>query len=293
MVSRNDGVCFAVSTTAFRRKPIEWVIEVAVREGLALEFSSGLPHRPDLEEIFLSARVPRFPHNYFPAPEKPFVLNLGSMDDLIRRRSIEHAKQGLLLAARVGTPFYSAHAGFCLDPDPKELGHQLKLEQRHSREDHWRAFVAATREVCSEAATLKVKFLVENNVVAPFNMMADGSAPLLCARHDELSRLIDEVDSPALGLLLDTGHLKVSAESLGFSADEYVRELKGSVDAFHHSDNDGREDANLPLAKDYWFLRHMPDFRRAWHILEVHDQTVEQIHAQRGLLEEAARGSTE
>src|SRR4051812_21105203 len=96
---------FAVSTTAFRRKPIEWVLEQAQQAGLQLEFSSGLPYRADMAEVYLSATVPRLPHNYFPAPSQPFVLNLASLDADTRAKSVRHAREGLRLAAKSGAPF--------------------------------------------------------------------------------------------------------------------------------------------------------------------------------------------
>ncbi|MBI3542144.1 MAG: TIM barrel protein [Deltaproteobacteria bacterium] len=279
---------FAVSTTAFRRKPIEWVLDQARQAGLQLEFSSGLPYREDMESIFLAATgVRRLPHNYFPAPKIPFVLNLGSMDPEIRSKSIDHARHGLRLAARSGAPFYSAHAGFCIDPKPQDLGHELDLTQRHSRDEHWKSFVGAVRELAIEASRLGVKMLVENNVVAPFNVAKDGTAPLLCAHFDEVERLAREVSSDGLGMLLDTGHLKVSAEALGFSRDEYMKRVGHLIEAVHHSDNDGKTDSNEALTGDYWFLPYMKNYPHAWHILEVHDQTLEQIEAQRELLSKA------
>jgi sugar phosphate isomerase/epimerase len=281
---------FAVSTTAFRRKPIEDVLELAAREGLALEFSSGLPYREDMEAIYLAARVPRLPHNYFPAPKTPFVLNLGSLDPEIRSKSIAHCKRGLRLAAASNAPFFSAHAGFCLDPEPKELGRPLRLQMRAPREEHWLAFTGALRELTAEAEHLGVRFLVENNVVAKFNLLPDGSSPLLCCEHTEIERMRVDVPGAALGCLLDTGHLKVSAGALGFSADEYMRRVGHTIQAIHHSDNDGSADSNEPLTPAYWFLSHMPRFEAAWHVLEVHDQTVEQIKIQFGLLRQAAAG---
>lgn len=278
----------AVSTTAFRRQPIESVIAKAIENDLALEFSSGLPYRRDMEEIFAKAKVTRLPHNYFPAPEKPFVLNLGSANEEIRRTSIDHCRKGLGLAAAAGAPFFSVHAGFCLDPAPEELGVRLKMKQSAPREAHWKLFVDSVKELCREAERLGVRFVVENNVVAAVNCLPDRTAPLLCADAGENERLLREVSSPALGLLLDTGHLKVSSGTLGFSADDYVERLKNHIIALHHSDNDGVEDTNNACAEDYWFLAHMKSFRHAWHILEVHDQTVEQVKHQFRLFHEAA-----
>lgn len=279
---------FAVSTTAFRCRSIEEVLALAARQELNLEFSSGLPYREDMEMIYLAAKVTRLPHNYFPAPKTPFVLNLASLNDDVRSRSILHCKRGLKLAAGSGAPFFSAHAGFCLDPNPEDLGKPLKLATREPKERYWQAFVSAVRELADEANRLGVLFLVENNVIAKCTLLPDGHSPLLCCEHTEIERLQEEVSSSSLACLLDTGHLKVSAGTLGFAVDEYVNRVGHSIQAIHHSDNDGEADNNEPLTSDYWFLHYMGEFPNIWHILEVHDQSVQQIKSQFDLLRQAA-----
>src|SRR5439155_22966030 len=141
--SMTSSMKFAVSSTAFRKQPLETIVETVRREQFCLEFSSGLPPRSDMAEFFVAATVPRLPHNYFPAPDVPFVLNLASMKPAIRQRSIEHCIQGVRLAQKVGAPFYSAHAGFCVDAKPSDLGQKISLEVTAPREDFWRLFIDA------------------------------------------------------------------------------------------------------------------------------------------------------
>ena len=279
---------FAVSTTAFRGRPIEEVINIAKDSDLYLEFSSGLPYHPDMETVFFEAPCPCLLHNYFPAPREPFVLNLGSLCEDIRERSIAHCKKALRMAARVGAPFYSAHAGFCIDPSPTDLGRKFPFREQRPRGEYWRRFVESVTILADEARSLQVKFLIENNVVAPMNVSQEGAHPLLCASYEEIDRLMEEVDNPALGILLDAGHLKVSATSLGFSTDVFLKQVGQYICGIHHSDNNGEEDTNHPLTSRYWFLPYMRFHKEAFHIIEVHNQTVSQIREQYRLLEEAA-----
>lgn len=279
---------FAASTTAFRRQNIETVLEKAEKAAFGLEFSSGLPHRPDMEEIFLRAKGLRIPHNYFPAPATPFVLNLASLDPATASLSYDHCANGLRLAQLSGAPFYSVHAGFCLDPRPEELGQKLKARPQGSRDQYWSAFVAAVKKLGAEAERLGVDLLIENNVVAPFNAPPAGERPhLLCYEQHEINALIKECPCPRLGILIDTGHLKVSAITMGFDAEDCLAAVEKNVRAFHHSDNNGLEDTNEPLNNYYWMLPLLARFREAWHILEVHDLTVEQVLHQRALLQAA------
>jgi sugar phosphate isomerase/epimerase len=279
---------FAVSTCAFRKKNVEAVDELAVTHGFTMEFSSGFPFEPGLDKKFLSARCTRLIHNYFPTPETPFVLNLASLNPVIREKSVEHCRQAIRLARQVGSPFYSVHAGFCVDPDAKDLGKTFQFGTHIPREAHWEAFIGALRMLVQEAEQQGVDLLVENNVTIASNIGPDGIPPLLCTAPEETGRMLKEISSSRFGMLLDIGHLKVSALSIGFDPEAFIRTVQTKLKAIHHNDNDGLVDNNKPCGPSYWFLPYMPLFKSATHILEVLDQTPEEVLAQRRLLEEAA-----
>jgi sugar phosphate isomerase/epimerase len=278
----------ATSSTAFRGYSIEKIIQIAEEADLALEFSSGLPYREGMESLFLNASVERLPHNYFPAPRNPFVLNLASLDDAIWQRSFDHCTNSLKLAAQVGAPFYSVHAGFCIDPDPSHLGKGLLLEVAYPHSEYWDKFLCAVKGLVVIAEKFGVGFHVENNVLTKKNVLPDGSSPLLCVDSDECFRLMQEVGSDALGLHLDTAHLKVSANTLKFSKPHFISKVGDFIRSIHHSDNMGEDDTNDPVEPDYWFLEYMARFETAYHILEVHDQSLLQIYRQFDLLKKSA-----
>ncbi len=278
----------AVSSTAFRNQPIEAIIEIARKENFVLEFSSGLPFQKNMEELFLQAPVQRLPHNYFPAPETPFVLNLASLNPEIWERSMSHCRKALKMTARANASFYSAHAGFCVDPDPEDLGKKFKASATRPRAEHWKRFINAGDELSAEAKKLGVDFLVENNVLHASNVLEDGGQPLLCVEAKEILELVSEIGSDSFGVHLDTGHLKVSAQTLNFSRNDFINQITPFVRAIHHSDNDGTRDSNRAIGEDYWFLEYMPRLPDAVHILEVHDQSVEQVRAQFEILRRAA-----
>ena len=123
-----------VSTLALMGKSAEEVISIALKHHWTIEFSSGMPYREDMETIFLNAPIKKYAHNYFPAPKVPFVLNLASANRDIRETSIRHCINGLELSKKAGASFFSAHAGFCVDPHPDELGRKLALTNSFDRE---------------------------------------------------------------------------------------------------------------------------------------------------------------
>lgn len=275
----------AVSTLAFIGKTPEEIVILAQENDFAIEFSSGMPYRADMEPFFLNAPIKKYAHNYFPAPEIPFVLNLASSNDEIRNTSIKHCINGMELSAKVNAPFFSAHAGFCIDPKPDELGRELSRVAKIDRNLHWKLFLGSVNTVLEKTAHTGIRFLIENNVLAKMNVYADGTNPLLCSDAGEMLRLIREVNNPRLGILLDTAHLKVSARTLNFDADDAVQKLVSAIGCIHHSDNEGNLDNNQPLPADYWFLKHQHLFKDILHVLEVKKLSTDQVKHQLELLQ--------
>ncbi|PWB24561.1 TIM barrel protein [Flavobacterium sp. HTF] len=276
-----------VSSLAFIGKPVEDIIKVCYENNFNLEFSSGMPYRDDMESIYSESVLTRMPHNYFPAPKDPYVLNLASSNDEIRAKSIAHCKNGLSLSKKSNSPFFSAHAGFCIDPDPNELGRKIAIKENYDKKIHKQLFLDSVNEILEFADKIKVDFLIENNVLAPFNF--DGTNPLLCCEFSEIDWLFDNIKNPRLGLLLDTAHLKVSCKTLQINLQEEFEKIEPFVKAFHHSDNDGTIDNNLVLKEDYWFLPYMKKFKEYVHVLEIKAQDVNEIKNQIKLLKENGR----
>jgi len=273
-----------ISTCAFRGEGIEDVVRIAEANDLSLEFSSGLPYRRNMKEIFLGAAIPRLAHNYFPAPRVPFVLNLASADDQIRAASIAHCVSGIRLSTAVAAPFYSAHAGLCVDPQPSELGRRLELGSAPVRQVHWELFVESVREVLSRTSDSRTMFLIENNVLVQANRFGDGTSPALCVEPSEILGLLADVADSRLAILLDTAHLKVSAATLGFDPFEAARRIMSSARCVHHSDNDGTADTNGPLGDGYWFLPLMRHATHAASVIEVVAQSISSLKEQSRLL---------
>ena len=277
-----------VSTLAFGKLSKEKIVKVAEKDNLTIEFSSSFPYQSGMIEFFESIKIDRFAHNYFPAPKNPFVLNLGSMDTRIRESSIQHCIQGLEISKNCGAHYFSAHAGFCIDPNPRQLGKQLNVNVVIDRTQNWNLFIESINIILLEAKRLNVSFLIENNVTAKFNLRNDDQQVLLCSHPQELLKLVNEIDdSENFGLLLDTAHLKVSSLALNFNLDSAINSLTPFVKYLHHSDNNGERDTNESINSDYWFLKYMNRFKNRIHILEVKNINLTEIEDQLCLLKKA------
>jgi sugar phosphate isomerase/epimerase len=275
----------AVSSIAYLGKPVESFINNCIKHEFIPEFSSGMPYKENMSEIFLTAKTrKKFAHNYFPAPEIPFVLNLASNNKEIRKKSIQHCVQGLQLSEKANAPFFSAHAGFCIDPDPNELGQKLSQSKNINRELNYRIFIDSLHEVLKLSASTGLNFLVENNVLAKMNKYEDDTNPLLCVESAECKKVITDCNDKRIGLLIDTAHVKVSANTLGFSAIDFFNDIQNYIRCIHHSDNEGEFDNNMKLKKDYWFLDLIKNFKHIVHVLEVKKISEEEIKEQLSLL---------
>lgn len=275
---------FYVSSLAFLGVPINEIIQICERNLFNLEFSSGIPYLNRMEEIYIEADLQRMPHNYFPAPEIPFVLNLASGNEKIRNLSIDHCKNGLRISKISNSPFFAAHAGFCIDPNPEELGRKITFSDNFDKSFHESLFESSIKEILEFADSLNVNFLIENNVLAPFNY--SGVNPLLCCDSEGINSFFEKINHSRIGLLLDTAHLKVSCKTLDLDKEIELSKIKHHIRAIHHSDNNGEMDDNQSLDLDYWFLKHMNQFNTLVHVLEVKNLSVEEVKRQISLLED-------
>ena len=215
-------------------------------------------------------------HNYFPPPLGPFVLNLASNHDANRRRSIEFVVRALDLTAQLGASFYSVHAGFITDPMAFEKdGFVFPLPA--SQEESVLAmdrFVRSVKTVLSHAEKLRIQLLIENNVC-----VAENKGKLLLQTAEEFEELFRRCPSENLGMLLDTGHLNVSASTFNFDRMEFVERVAPFVRAFHVHDNDGATDRHDPLQPGSWVVAvlNRPEFAQCPVILESKFQDVQAL----------------
>jgi hypothetical protein len=84
----------------------------------------------------------------------------------------------------------------------------------------------------------------------------------------------------------------VSATALGFDVHDFMAAVKPYIRALHLSDNDGREDQNLPFTDKAWFYPLLHDFAGLPMVIEAYNLDDETMLSQRALLRRAT-GVTE
>jgi sugar phosphate isomerase/epimerase len=278
-----------ISTGAFPFNELPAIIEFSVNHGIdRIELSSGVAYDPNLLDQVRATNQMQLlylVHNYFPPPEQPFVLNLASSDPKIQKLSFDLCREAIDLSSELGAPFYSVHSGFAFDMLPDLLG--KPAAQRHIPKSSYIPYSEAYdvfKEniigLAKHARSKGVRLLIENNVVSPTYMTEHNDKTLLMVSADEITQLITDVDDSALGVLVDVGHVNVTAHALGFRREAFVEALAPHIGAFHLSDNDGQTDQNLPFSEDTWFCPLLTDFPHVPVVIEAYNLTWRQIQEQ-------------
>lgn len=272
------------STTCLKDRSPKSILETAQRL-LPLGVELSVVHSDTAGAIaclknLKKAKIPVILHNYFPAPKEPFLLNLASKDKSILRKSINHCQKAIELSSEVEAPLYAAHAGYTYDLSPELLGspeEQKKLPTIFfgDREECMKRMAESIMTLSDFSVKKGVSFLIENHVLAGIGVEIGKKLLLLC-EEKEFVALAKQLDQ-RLSILLDTGHLKVSANSAGFNPDHFFKTVSPWIRAFHLSDNSGKTDDHLPFESSAWFLKELKSYPHLPATLEFSKVSEEKV----------------
>jgi sugar phosphate isomerase/epimerase len=237
-----------VSTAYSGNNDLKESIRILSENGFKnIELSGSFDRCDELEKDLISLKdkynLNYLCHNYFPGTKQPFVLNMASLNDEIYKRSLSHFKNLIKLSKKLNSPKVGFHAGFFVDITSKEIGSNLNVRTLFNRKKSLKRFCEGFNELKDMAGALEL--YLENNVISHANFKAFGNAnPLMLTSYNDFVELKEVID---FKLLLDIGHLKVSAVSLGLDFEDELNKMMSVSDYLHCSDNDGLSDQNKPL----------------------------------------------
>ena len=245
-----------ISTGGFSKKSANLAISDLERHGFKnIELSGGL-YKKNLFNIIKNKKLNFQIHNYFPPPKVPFVLNLASLDKRIYKKSLNLVLKAINFSHRLGSGYYSFHAGFLCDVKPSDLGNKIKKKKLNSREICKKIFIKRVSFIAKYANKLDIKIMIENNVITENNLKEFGSNPFLMTDPVECKEILKELPKN-VGLLIDVAHLKVSSRTLKFNPKKMFIDCKKRIFGYHLSDNNGKRDTNHPFTKKSWFWKHL------------------------------------
>ena len=116
---------------------------------------------------------------------------------------------------------------------------------------------------------------------------------MLGARAEELLEILHAISLPNVGILLDVGHLKVTATTLQFSKDEFIALIATNIFAIHLSDNNGIQDEHGHISHVAWFWPVLRSYitSQVPLILECWNMNIEQIQLQKDIIKTGLRRS--
>jgi sugar phosphate isomerase/epimerase len=276
-----------VSTNAFRESSFASIIENCRRYkiyNIELSYIDAVDD-DDIERLTHWGNNMEFQfliHNYFPMPRDPFVLNLASHDKRSLALSLAYCQKAVDLSAALHAPFYSVHAGFCFSASPEHLGRTVVGAHLIPKEEARRIFIGSLQNLADYARKKNVCLAIENHVVEAKNLVEGENKYFLGATAEELLDLLTGIQRENVGLLVDLGHLKISANTLGISPENFIRDLSPKIMALHFHENDGIADEHSIIFRDSWFWKPLHENLAGdiYCILEVKGIETEEITRQ-------------
>lgn len=251
-----------VSSSCLRNKYISETIMQLAESGIRnIELSGGTDYYPGLREDVARLKagygLNYACHAYFPPPEEPVVVNLASCDDDIYRKSISHYENCIEFMKKIECRTLSVHAGFLVRVGVEEIGKGLKRTVIYDEEKAYDRFVSAYEYMDDLCRKEGITLYLENNVLDSRNYQEfQGNNYLMMTDCASIMAMKKKMD---FNLLLDLGHLHVSAATLGLDYWKECMDLREEIRWFHISGNDGKTDQHLPVKKESTVLEILKD----------------------------------
>ena len=210
-------------------------------------------------------------------------MNLASQDKPIFQKTRNLILKAVKFSKILNSNFYAFHAGFCFDPNIKKLGQTFKKTKLLPKKLALELFRKRVLEINKLIKDKDFNLLIENNVITKKNYNKFGSNPLLLTHPIEIKKFFKKMPKN-VGLLLDVGHLKVSAKTQGFSAKKAMINLKPFIKGYHLSENSGFADSNRAISKKSWFIPYLKKNIK-YATLEVYTSSITELKKQIKLAE--------
>lgn len=282
-----------ISSSCIKAHTIAQSVETLAKAGFKrIELSGGSVYYERILEDLLDLKA-RYSlhylcHNYFPPPKQDFVVNLASLDSMNFERSLAHLLESLRFSHLLGAKHFGFHAGFFASISPKDLGNLSQTYTLQDKEQSMERFIRGFHALKARADELDIRLYIENNVINAANCARYGHWDLaMLLSFEQFCALKKRID---FSLLLDIGHLQVSARTMGLDFMQELAQCLEVADYVHISENNALSDENKPLSEQSAFLPLLQKSHQKHRIytLEIY-APFKDIHSSYGILERALR----
>ncbi len=276
-----------ISTGGFKELSADKTSEKFFENGITeIELSGGV-YEPNLIENLsnLINRGMKFQlHNYFPPPEKPFVLNLASNDTEIQKLSLNHVFKAIQSCGKLKSNTYSFHSGFLCDFKVSEIGKKINKRALYNREKSKNIFQENIIKISEVAKKNGINIMIENNVLSRKNIEEFKGNPFLMCDPEETKEIAKNLPNN-VSLLVDVAHLKISSNSLNFKIEDFFSNCNSFIKGYHLSDNDGLSDTNGKISKNSWFWNYLNKDLN-YYSLEIYKESFDVLNKTKNLCSE-------
>lgn len=254
-----------VSSACVKKRNISEVIQQLAKYGIRnIELSGGTDYyseiENDLKMLKQEYQLNYACHAYFPPPKEPFVVNLAACNDKIYQQSINHYIECIDMLKRLDCKVLSIHAGFLVEIGINEVGKTLSDRTVYEEDKAYDRFCTAYEKIAKLCVKTGIDLFLENNVLSAENYREfNYHNYMMMTDYAAIMKLKTQLD---FNLLLDIGHLHVSANTLGLDFMQECSLLKEYVRWIHISENSGIYDEHKPLRKESAILK---EFYKIFH----------------------------
>ncbi len=224
-----------------------------------IELTGNIKYSEGLEALILQYKslynFELMIHNYLPVQPEDFVLNLASCDPGTAERSLRLVERMICLSKKLGKDLYSFHPGFLHELLPEIVDDVFVKASKNcnKREDHYKA----VRRIIRMNLEDNFKIAVENL----FPESRDDMDSFLCTPEDIEDFIAHFKNEPNVGILLDLGHINITAKKMDFDKFKALEKLFDNhcdrIFAVHLSENDGSGDDHLVTEPDSWQVEYL------------------------------------
>jgi len=268
---------FYVSTTfAQNGSNINDVLNLCEKHNIHnIELGSNHAFLVDPVSVIRGRNLNFLTHNYFPPGKDSFVLNIASLDPVVKQKSIDFVLNSIRFTSDVGSMLYTIHPGFLVDPTKftsKQNNYDFNFENKNV-DDYNKTFNSLL-----ESLSVIYDFAKNNNVKVALE--TEGSITkskyLLMQRPEEFSVLFDKINNHDVLVNLNIGHLLLASNACSFKICDFLDVVKDNVVAMELSHNNGSQDEHKPLVLGEWYWGVINDkrFHNAYKILELRNLDV-------------------
>ena len=170
-----------ISTGLIKNQSAFKTSDIFLNDGIHnIELSGGLFEKDLINKIKKLKKKGKFIlHNYFPPPQKPFTLNLATLDKDLFKICYNHVKNTIRYSGEMESNMYSLHAGFLIDPKPNKLGKKFINQKMYNKKFAMDAFIERINDlsifakigIYKSATSINLPFLISNLI----NVMIDSA----------------------------------------------------------------------------------------------------------------------